>query len=70
MAVMNKGSREDQRAGHVYVRGGIISSAPAADRYQEQIDEGLAIISEGLLLVDEEGYTAWIIMYVEFLNVE
>ena len=59
MVVMNKVAAKIKELGmYTFVRWGYIFIAPPLCVTREQIDEGLAIISEAIAIADKEGYTA------------
>ncbi len=59
MVVMNKVAAKIKELGmYTFVRWGYIFIAPPLCVTKEQIDEGLAIISEAIAIADKEGYTA------------
>lgn len=59
MGVMNKVAAKLKELGlYTFVRWGYIFVAPPLCVTKEQIDEGLAIISEAITIADKEGYTA------------
>ena len=59
MTVMNKVAAKIKDLGmYTFVRWSYIFIAPPLCITKEQIDEGLAIISEAITIADKEGYTA------------
>lgn len=59
MTVMNKVAAKIKELGmYTFVRWSYIFIAPPLCVTKEQIDEGLAIISEAITIADKEGYTA------------
>jgi taurine--2-oxoglutarate transaminase len=59
MTVMNKVAAKIKELGmYTFVRWNFIFIAPPLCVTKEQIDEGLAIISEAIAIADSEGYTA------------